>query len=116
VRDVPEPPLLDVLIGRDIRDADEFLRQPCFGDLDDPFSIPSLRSAVDRALLAIKNTSGSSCLGIMTATGFLPVTFCGPGSGASERRCGFVCHIGIPLRRRRTCREGDLMPTFLVVP
>jgi single-stranded-DNA-specific exonuclease len=46
--------LLDVLIGRDIRDADEFLRQPCFGDLYDPFSIPNFRSAVDRALLAIK--------------------------------------------------------------
>ena len=27
--------LLDVLIGRDIRDIDEFLRQPSFSDLDD---------------------------------------------------------------------------------
>jgi hypothetical protein len=47
-------PLLDVLIGRDIRDVDDFLRQPSFGDLADPFSIPNLRAAVDRVLLAIK--------------------------------------------------------------
>jgi hypothetical protein len=47
-------PLLDVLIGRDIRDIDEFLQQPSFSDLDDPFSIPNLRAAVDRVLLAIK--------------------------------------------------------------
>lgn len=47
-------PLLDVLIERDIRDVDEFLRQPSFSDLADPFSIPNLRAAVDRVLVAIK--------------------------------------------------------------
>jgi single-stranded-DNA-specific exonuclease len=47
-------PLLDVLIGRGIKDVDEFLRQPSFSDLADPFSIPNLRTAIDRALLAIR--------------------------------------------------------------
>ena len=47
-------PLLDVLIGRGIRDIDAFLRQPSFSDLADPFSISNLRAAVDRVLLAIK--------------------------------------------------------------
>jgi hypothetical protein len=61
-------PLLDVLIGRGIRDIDEFLRQPSFNDLAGPFSIPSLRAAVDQVLLAIKEGS---------------LTFCPPNKGGS---------------------------------
>jgi single-stranded-DNA-specific exonuclease len=65
------PPLLNVLIGRDIRDVDEFLRQLCFGDLDDPFSIPNLRSAVERALLAIKEHKRIVAFGDDDCDGFL---------------------------------------------
>jgi hypothetical protein len=54
-------PLLDVLIGRDIRDVDEFLRQPSFSDLSDPFSIPNLRAAADRVSFAIKEGSLTFC-------------------------------------------------------
>jgi single-stranded-DNA-specific exonuclease len=64
-------PLLDVLIGRDIRDVDEFLRQPSFSDLNDPFSIPNLRTAVDRVLLAIKEHKRIGAFGDYDCDGVL---------------------------------------------
>jgi single-stranded-DNA-specific exonuclease len=64
-------PLLDVLIGRDVKDVDEFLRQPSFSDLDDPFSIPNLRTAVDRVLVAIKEQKRIAIYGDYDCDGVL---------------------------------------------
>jgi single-stranded-DNA-specific exonuclease len=47
-------PLLDVLIGRGIEDADSFIRAPSWSDLPDPFSIPGMEEAVDRVLAAVR--------------------------------------------------------------
>jgi hypothetical protein len=54
VRDVPESAITRCADRAWHQDVDELLRQPSFSDLDDSFSISNLRTAVDRALLAIK--------------------------------------------------------------
>jgi single-stranded-DNA-specific exonuclease len=64
-------PLLDVLIERDIRDIDEFLREPSPSDLCDPFSIPDLRAAVDRVWLALKEKQRIAVYGDYDCDGVL---------------------------------------------
>jgi single-stranded-DNA-specific exonuclease len=71
VRDVLEPAFTGVLMRRDIRDIDEFLRQPSFSDLPDPFSIPNLRAAIDRVLLAIKGPKRIAIFGDYDCEGVL---------------------------------------------
>jgi single-stranded-DNA-specific exonuclease len=87
-------PLLDVLIGRDIRDIDEFLRQPSFSDLADPFSIPNLRAAVDRVLLAIKEQKRIAIYGDYDCDGVLASHILRSGL----RRFGAEVHVCLPHR------------------
>ncbi len=47
-------PLLYVLIGRGIEDIDGFIQAPSWSDLPDPMSVPSMETAVDRVLHAVK--------------------------------------------------------------
>jgi single-stranded-DNA-specific exonuclease len=83
-------PLLDVLIGRDVKDVDEFLRQPSFSDLEDPFSILNLRTAVDRVLAAIKEQKRIAIYGDYDCDGVLASHILQSGlrrSGAEVRVC-----------------------------
>jgi single-stranded-DNA-specific exonuclease len=87
-------PLLDVLMGRDIMDVDEFLRQPSFSDLEDPFSIPNLRAAVDRVLLAIKEGKRIAVFGDYDCDGVLASYILQSGL----RRFGAKARVCLPHR------------------
>jgi single-stranded-DNA-specific exonuclease len=87
-------PLLDVLMGRDIRDVDDFLRQPSFADLADPFSIPNLRAAVDRVLLAIEEGKRIAVFGDYDCDGVLSSHILRSGL----RRFGAEARVCLPHR------------------